>query len=269
VRWMNKINNIHINKPMTAYQGGKLRLGKRISNVMNLIEDDIGTRHLPYMEPFCGMCGVLRHISMSNPGRKLIATDLNHDVITMWKSLQDGWIPQDTCSREDFEELKNQIHPSAEKGFIGSISCYGNVFMSFYRLHLQPSNRDYIGEAKKSLYRVFEDVKCADFSIGSYETSQFDGKVIYCDPPYKGNGFKTPLFKDFDHEEFWDRMRSWSLVSLVFISERVAPSDFICIWSHDFKASINKQSSTSICEKLFIHEIWYNTLSTIVKEKLI
>ena len=254
---------------MTAYQGGKLRLGRRIHEIINRIETDLGKEQLTYMEPFCGMCGVLQHVAKYNTEREIIASDINCHVIEMWKSLQNGWIPPNTFSREEFDELKTQTEASAIKGFTGSVACYGNVFMSFYRLHLVSTGRDFIMEAKRSVLKVYENVKNSKFSYGSYEDASPDGKVIYCDPPYIKNGFKTQLFREFDHETFWETMRTWSCESLVFISERVAPSDFICVWAHDFKASINKKKSTCIREKLFIHESWYSQLSPDVKNSVI
>ena len=64
---------------MTTYQGGKKRLGKRISYVIKLVENDLYNERLDYFEPFVGMSGVIRHFSDEN--RKLYANDINKDII--------------------------------------------------------------------------------------------------------------------------------------------------------------------------------------------
>ena len=253
---------------MTAYQGGKHTLGKKLAKIISMVEIDIGLSHLPYVEPFCGMCGVLKNISKMYPSRVTYAYDLNFDVIEMWKSLQKGWKPPVECDRIQFEQLKKDRHiPSAERGFLGTVACYSNIFMSYYR---EPvcGGRDYIGEASRSLMKVYTDVKDCTFSTNSYENVDVEGKVVYCDPPYMGNGFKTNFFQNFDHEKFWGVMRTWSEHCLVFISEATCPPDFKSIWSQNINVSINRKKRTTTNENLFVHISWYekigkNVLTTI------
>ena len=52
---------------MTTYQGGKKRIGKKIYQVISLIEKEIyPNEKLPYFEPFIGMGGVMRHFGHDN-----------------------------------------------------------------------------------------------------------------------------------------------------------------------------------------------------------
>lgn len=79
--------------------------------------------------------------------------------------------------------------------------------MSYYRLHLEPPGKDFIGEAYKSTMRVYKYVRKCEFSHGSYENSLIDrDKTIYADSPYINNKFKTKYFQGFDHEKFWNAM---------------------------------------------------------------
>lgn len=247
---------------MTAYQGGKLRLGKKIAAVIAMVEIFFDVSDLTYLEPFCGMCGVLQHVASRNASRKVIASDINGHVIKMWMSLENGWDPPDTCDRQTFESLRHLVEPSAKKGFLGSIACYGNMFMTHYRLHLEPPHRDYVGEAKKSLLRVYDRVHKAEFKCRTYTNCDVSGHVVYCDPPYKNNKFRTPFFQNFDHDQFWEIMNTWSYSSIVFISERMAPPEFKSIWSQKFEGNISKHKSTQYVEHVFVHKRWYDLINT-------
>ncbi len=68
---------------MTAYQGGKKRLAKKIHAVIKVIEEDLlGNELLPYFEPFVGMASVIKEFS--DEDRELYACDANKDLICMW-----------------------------------------------------------------------------------------------------------------------------------------------------------------------------------------
>jgi site-specific DNA-adenine methylase len=54
-----------------SYQGGKQKLGKRIYEVLDTIEEYFeGENRLDYLEPFVGFCGVMKHFG-DEGGRKL------------------------------------------------------------------------------------------------------------------------------------------------------------------------------------------------------
>lgn len=84
------------------------------------------------------------HIASHETDRNIIGNDANGDVIRMWTEIQNGWDPPRSCSREEFIDLKSNHRdiPNATRGFLGYISSYGNIFMGYYRSHLQPSHRD-------------------------------------------------------------------------------------------------------------------------------
>ena len=89
-----------------SYQGGKQKLGKKIHDVISLIETDVlqdENKKLDYFEPFVGFCGVIKHF---NDSRKCTANDINEDIIKMWKSLQNGWKPPTHCNKDEYEKLK-------------------------------------------------------------------------------------------------------------------------------------------------------------------
>lgn len=90
-----------------SYQGGKQKLGKRIYEVLNTIEEYFaGEYRLDYLEPFVGFCGVMKHFA-DEGGRLLHGCDANKDVIAMWKATQRNWKPPITCSKKKYEEIRS------------------------------------------------------------------------------------------------------------------------------------------------------------------
>ena len=251
---------------MTTYQGGKKRLGKRISYVIKLVENDLYNERLDYFEPFVGMAGVIRHFSDEN--RKLYANDINKDIILMWKAIQNGWKPPLSCSKEEYEKLKLSKHHSAKRGFIGTVASWGGIFFHHYRLDYN-KNKDFLREGYNGLMKIKPYIMNIDFiDSSSYDTFNPEGFLIYCDPPYKGNklGISTSYFQSFDHSYFWNVMRKWSKNNLVIISESIAPKDFKKIWSSNSTAS-NTSGSKKYKDNLYVYKTIYDNISkTVIKD---
>jgi DNA adenine methylase len=242
---------------MTAYQGGKKRLGKQISEVIKKVEKEHGKENMDYLEPFCGMLGVVVH--MVDGKRKITCNDLNEDLILMWKAVKTGWIPENKyLTKEDFERMR-QEKPNKERGFYGVVCSFNNEFLGPYR---HPNNtQNYVEIGISNLTKMKDDIKNIDFTNNNYSSIKTKSKLVYCDPPYKGNGYKYNKWFKFDHEEFWDKIREWSKDNIVIISEYNAPNDFICIWEKKLNLSYNIERSKVISpklEKLFIHKSLVN-----------
>lgn len=77
------------------------------------------------------------------------------------------------------------------------------------------------------------------------------GATVYCDPPYANT---TGYIDDFDHEQFYDWLRSMELP--VFVSEYSMPDDFICFASIDKACTYSSSKTIKRVEKLFVHERW-------------
>ena len=60
--------------------------------------------------------------------------------------------------------------------------------------------------------------------------------IIYCDPPYIGTAEYSE--GSFNHDEFWDWVRSVSKKNKIYISEYNAPDDFISILAFDQKSTL-------------------------------
>ena len=79
-----------------------------------------------------------------------------------------------------------------------------------------------------------------------------DGDVVYCDPPYENTDKYTV---DFDNEAFWQWCRTRDFP--VYISEYLAPEDFISVWSKEKRRLFNHSVlSSNAVEHLFLHKKW-------------
>lgn len=66
-----------------------------------------------------------------------------------------------------------------------------------------------------------------DFTSFDYRDYQHEeGDVVYCDPPYAGVWKYDG--REFNHEEFWDWVRTSDYP--VYVSEYSSPDDFNSIW---------------------------------------
>lgn len=247
---------------MTTYQGGKKRIGKKIFNVISLIDGYFNKDvKLPYFEPFVGMASVIKHFGVKND-RELYACDSNIDIIIMWKEIQKGWKPPLKCTKAKYEKLKHTKTHSAERGFIGSAASWAGIFFHAYRLNYTRS-RDFMREGYNGVMNTKKDIMNVKFlNPSSYDTFKPTNFVVYCDPPYLGNnlGNSKSVFQSFDHKKFWETMRTWSKNNLVIISETSAPEDFKIIWSAVSSVKI-KDSTKKYNDNLYVHKSIYENMS--------
>lgn len=270
---------------MTTYQGGKKRIGRRIYQTILLIEKELGEFNMPYFEPFCGMCSVLRYFA-ANSERETYASDIHPDLILMWKAVQKGWTPPIKCSKQKYFKLKNSA-PSPERAFIGFAASFNGNFFSSYRLNINKniqrrtsasktsrrkikyksrnklqSGRNFLAESNKGVLDVKNDIKHTHFmGPSSYDKYNPENMLIYCDPPYKGNRLTSKQFQNFNHDKFWKTMTEWTMnKNIVIVSEWEAPNDWIPIWAVESQVNtfyrVNRYN-----EFLFIHKSIANKLS--------
>lgn len=253
---------------MTAYQGGKKRIGNKIYNVICLVENNLCEEKLPYFEPFVGMAGVLKYFA-KDKNRSIFACDANIDLIMLWKKLQldDKWKPPLTCSKKKYEMLKTSKKHSAERAFIGITASWGCIFFRNYRLHYNPKKK-YLKEGWNGLVKIKPYIKHVKFlKATSYDNWSPENMLIYCDPPYKNNNLGTELFTKFDSELFWEKMRIWSKNNIVIISESSAPKDFKEIWR--VKSSTTNAGKTKKYDDcLFVYKTIYKKICKSVKNEI-
>ena len=109
------------------YVGGKVRISKWIKDQL----EPLASRHQKYLEPFMGGGAVLSKMAPLFPKGCVFAGDAHEDLILMWKALQQGWIPPEQVSREEYDELRTSS-PSALRGFVGFGSSFSGKWFGGY-----------------------------------------------------------------------------------------------------------------------------------------
>lgn len=222
------------------YQGGKHRFAKPFSKIINAIITDESY----YLEPFLGGCNILPHIH--HPKR--FGSDIRSDVIHFWAKVRDGWLPPEEVSKEEYyhyKSIRETLRPEL-RAYI-SIGCsYSGKLWGGYA-NTYKSGRNRTKEVYNNVKRRVLN-KSDIFFTAPYIAIKPKNAIIYCDPPYAGT---TDYKTKFDHLQFWETMRDWSIDNIVLISEYNAPSDFISIWSKQTTNQIGSDK-TYRTENLFI-----------------
>jgi DNA adenine methylase len=228
------------------YLGSKRRIAKHILPIM--LEKRLEGQC--WVEPFVGGANLIDKVD----GRK-IGNDNNFYLIELFKAIQNGWIPPEECSGEEYYHIKRNkdSYPPYLVGFIGFGCAFGGTFMSGYARDKNPiieKRQNYCLEAKNNILKQKESIMDVEFYHGDYKDLKIPSKsLIYCDPPYE----KTTKYfssKSFNHNEFWQWCRDKkSEGHTVFVSEQNAPNDFECIKEIELKTHITK--TVQRIERLF------------------
>jgi site-specific DNA-adenine methylase len=248
---------------MTAYHGGKQRIGKKLANI--IVEESIGIAEEDnfkikgYCEPFCGMLGVYQHIPslFQKENLKLIykAGDTNNSVIKMWQASQKGWKPPNNTTEETYNKLKNKPS-SALKGYIGHQYSYGGQFFNGYapKYGKTPDST----KASKNVQNISSELKNVQFKNVPYtDFSKLKGYVIYCDPPYEGGWSNYNDVKSktaFNGEEFWEWCDKMAYDNIIFVSSYKAPRGTECIFksTHRLTGDDRHMKNKQRTEKLYL-----------------
>ena len=248
---------------MTAYHGGKQRIGKKLASIIvkesiNIAEDE-NFQITGYCEPFCGMLGVYKHVPELFISEDLClsykAGDTNGSVIKMWKESQKGWKPPITTTEEEYDKLKTKNN-SALKGYIGHQYSYGGQFFNGYAPKYGKSSNS--SRASKNVQDIATELKDVNFKQTSYKHfSNLKGYVIYCDPPYEGGWSNYNDVKSktaFDIDEFWEWCDEMAYDNIVFVSSYKAPRGTECVFSstHKLTGDDRNMKNKQRTEKLFL-----------------
>lgn len=228
------------------FLGGKARVAKPLTNFLKSVRKS----NQIYVEPCIGGGSIIRH--MANPR---IASDISLDLILFYKELQNGWIPPEHMSEDEYKQLKC-VEPSAIRGFGGYFCSFGGKWFGGYA---REKDRDFCLGAYRDSLKLSEQIKGVDLHCCDYEELlKIHLKIfadvnvrclIYIDPPYKNT---TKYSETFDHNRFWEIIRQFSNIHDIYVSEYEAPEDFKCVWSIVRKAELNTKHGKAIrIERLF------------------
>ena len=200
------------------YFGGKQRISKQIVEVLN----EYRKGNQPLVEPFVGGCNIISKMS----GERY-CYDINEYLIEMYKAVQNGWTPPAIITEEEYDYIRNNKDEDKPlTGFVGIGCSYSGKWFGGYARN--KTGRNYCLNAHNSILKQLNEIRDIKFDCKDYKELEFDGCLIYCDPPYKDTT-KYPIIGEFNTEEFWNVMRNWSKNNTVIISEYEAPYDFECI----------------------------------------
>ena len=225
------------------YMGGKSRISKQIAEILNSAID----KNKPFVSLFCGSCAIESKVQADVK----ILNDKHPYLIAMWQALQNGWMPPDAVTKEEYYHVKaNMDENPALTGFVGFGCSFGGKWWGGYAKDKRGD--DYCGQAKRGLLKDLVGIQSATFTCLDYHDVEIpDGAVVYCDPPYANTTGYT--VGQFDTNEFWDYMRQLSKRCNVYISEESAPDDFECIWGKEKVRTLEKNDNVGRVkvEKLF------------------
>ena len=225
------------------YMGGKSRISKQISEILNSAIN----KDTPFVSLFCGSCAIESKVQADVK----ILNDKHPYLIAMWQALQNGWMPPDVVTKEEYYRVKaNMDENPALTGFVGFGCSFGGKWWGGYAKDKRGD--DYCGQAKRGLLKDLSGVVNATFTCLDYRDVEIpDNAVVYCDPPYANTTGYT--LGQFDTNEFWEYMRQLSKRCDVYISEESAPNDFECIWSKEKVRTLEKNDNVGRVkvEKLF------------------
>lgn len=233
------------------YVGSKARISKDVAPILN---DIIKKNNIDiYIEPFVGGANMIDKIICENK----IGSDINEYLIAMWKALQNGYNPPDDISKEEYLNVKNNIHnyPKEYVAIVGFCATYNAGWFRRYggkAINKFGKERNYYNEAIRNIKKQLPNIKDVTFKYGDYTMfTNVENTLIYCDIPYKNSSYE--MYKDsFDHERFWDWVRKVSKNNIVLVSEYYAPDDFKCIYEKELTTSFDNKQRKKDTEKLFI-----------------
>lgn len=225
--------------------GSKNRIAKHLLPIM--LENRNGRT---WVEPFVGGANMIDKVD-----GKRIGADFNEYVISLFTGIQNGFIPPNEVSEEEYKQTRLNRVVTPLVSFIGFGCSYsGKWFGGYARGNTNKGQpRNYCLESKKNILKQAENLKGVEFIHSSYQDLEIPANsLIYCDPPYEG----TTKYKDgFSHTEFWEWCRTKTKEGhQVFISEYNAPSDFKSIYSKEVNSSLTKDTgSKKANEQLFVY----------------
>jgi DNA adenine methylase len=224
------------------YMGSKLKIAKYLIPLLTKYREN-----RLYIEPFIGSGTIFSR--MASPK---IGNDLNKYIVSLLRSIRDGWLPPSIVTADEYNSIKvtPNNYPDYLVGFVGFGCSFGGKFFGGYAKNSR--GRNYAQVSKNTLLKIAPFLQesllcCQEYSDIDIPHNSF----VYCDPPYANT---TKYKNNFDSALFFDWVRKISRHSRVVVSEYNAPKDFVCIKKFSVKSTLNKNILTNCVEKLFVHK---------------
>lgn len=216
---------------MLPYCGGKQLIGKLIATKMSETKIVLSRKQEinDYLEPFLGFGGVTKHILFDNKHSRYTLSDIDPEIITFWKDIQNGFIPKiRELTKDEYLAIRSKEVRDSQDIFL----LYNYAFMGVrnggyfdYPKSKQETNLKKVIEMSKLLENKV--IECKKYT----EYTDITNTLIYCDPPYKDT--RCHYVKNFNTQEFIDWCIKMSKQgNIVFVSEyQQLHSSFIKVFS--------------------------------------
>ena len=219
------------------YFGGKAKIAKELSVFLQSKIEPNQT----FVDLFCGSCNIVSKIKAD----KRIANDLHKELIALHIAVQQGWIPPEEISEQEYKLLKYDLdgnYSDHMRGFVGFGLSYGGKWFGGYARNYERV-RNYSIESWNSLKRKHENLIDVNFTNLNYSQVEIpDVSLIYCDIPYKDTTkYSTG---SFDHEAFYSYAKQkQSEGHVVYVSEyeHNVPEGWEVIWRYESTKSIRNK----------------------------
>ncbi len=214
---------------------------RHANEILNIILKDRNSRL--FVDPFVGGANIIDKVLLP-----ILASDIDPDLIILYKAVSKGWIPPETFTEEQYRKIKNES-PSPLRSYAAFALSYGGKKWGGWRRDKQ-GKRNYVKEAYNNAIKQFPQLRGINFQCCSYENLTIpDNSIIYCDPPYENT---TKYKGTFNYNNFWNWCRKMSISNEVYVSEYNAPEDFICLWQKSVPSSLTQNTGAKYnIEKLF------------------
>lgn len=197
-----------------------------------------------YVEPCMGSCAVAAEVP--NPR---VLSDANLDLVLMTKAFVEGRTEWPYCPDEQTHREWKMRKSSAERGWVGVVFSYRARFFHTYNYLLTPDKVDRMRLRAIEFFKQLQGAEILHRDYFNVDLSQ--NALIYCDPPYAGTA-TYPGTLPFDHFKFWQWVAEASKGNLVFVSEYVAPKEFVCVKKFWTTVSLARNIRA---EKLYVHPV--------------
>ena len=234
------------------YLGNKSRIAKEILPI--ILKDR--QKNQCYVEPFVGGANTIHLID----GYR-IGGDANYHLIKFWKAIQDGWVPPDRITKNQYLDIKNNQDRDSKLTIWAGVCCsYGGKWFGGYLNDYQESKRlkngrlpNHQDEAKRGLIKQIPNLISTHFVHSDYKNLYIpENSIIYCDPPYV-NTLKYQNEIEYSHFWHWCRQQHY-IGNQIFISSYEAPKDFVCVWEKEINNTLSRNKKFKAIEKLFTYE---------------
>jgi site-specific DNA-adenine methylase len=230
--------------------GGKSANGHRIAKVLKQFMKKHKGKYKNYVEPFCGMWGVGKHLikKLHKYGIKAYASDGCEDLILLLREIRDGTFKDPGyITKQRWYQLKYSTIPSAERAVAGFGYSYMGVWFNGY-LADAFHDPNYLYTNLLSFAPLLEKVKMRYSDYHKAMRGIKGRSVIYCDPPYEGSACKFGSTYGIDHKAFKRRVKKWKQQGhAVFISSHEFPMGKLVLDDHKF----NTRKGSFYADRLF------------------